>query len=314
MRLLLPLLFLCVCLQAQTDPFDPQSDGRTDGEFRVWTSAVGTVMRAKFRELRGEKAALQTPEGKIVEVDVSALSLADRDHIKTLSPADSPTTAGAIVSPAPPATGATVATLPMPRAIPPSATAPATPRIRRIPVDDTIDKIPLLKRKSAQPVAFGFHDIVRGKSVSSNEFKGKFVYVHTLHFRENMGDTLQQLKLLHAKYSPHGFEIISIHPYANRNDPSVRESYEDRAVRQLIRRAIDDYGITWYISYPQKPGANPLASKFADKSYFDWLLDDQTRLIHSNIQTSGTVYMAGDIINQRLPLQTALEMIFPGAN
>lgn len=305
MRFYLPLLFLCVCLQAQTDPFDLQSDGRADGEFRVWTSAVGTVMRAKFRERRDDKAGLQTPDGKIVEIDLSALSQADRDHIQTLAHASaepSPTRASA----------APVVVLPAPRD---ETSAMPQPAIRRsIPSDDTIEKIPLLRRKSAQPITFGFYDMVRGKTVTSSEFKGKFVYVHSLHFRENMGNVLQQLKLLHDKYAGRGFEIISIHPYANRNNPSVGESYEDRAVRQVIRRAIEDYGITWYVSYPQKIGTNPLISKFAEKTYFDWLLDDQTRLIHSNIQTAGSVYMSGDEITRRLPLTTALDMLFPDSN
>lgn len=269
-------------------------------------------MRAKFMALQGERASLQTPDGKIIEVELNALSQADRDHIKTLA-SSAP---AAAFSPAP----APVAGLPLPRPQAPAATTPpasaAAPTAsgqRRIPEDKTIEKIPLLKRKSVQPIAFSFYDMVRGKNVTSAEFKGKFVYVHTLYFRENMGETLQQLKLLHEKYAARGFEIISIHPYANRNDPSVTESYEDSAVRQIIRNAIKDYGITWYISYPQKAGNNPLTAKFADKIYFDWLLDDQSRLIHSQIQTSGTVYMSGDVLVTRLPLETALNMIFPAA-
>ncbi|MFA6289022.1 MAG: hypothetical protein WC661_16695 [Opitutaceae bacterium] len=314
MRYSLTLLFLCVCLHAQTDPFDPASDGRPDAEFRVWTSAVGTVMRAKFRTFQGERATLQTPDGKIIEVDLSALSQADRDHIKTIAPGAGASPATATAVPAPPPATAPVVSLPLPQS---QASAPATsaaPRPRRIPVDETIEKIPLLKRKNVQPIAFSFFDMVRGKIVASGDFKGKFVYVHTLYFRENMGETLQQLKLLHDKYAKRGFEIISIHPYSNRNDPSVSEAYEDSAVRQLIRRAIEDYGITWYISYPQKIGANPLMAKFSDKYYFDWLLDDQTRLIHSNMQTTGTVYMSGDAVIQRMPLETALKMIFPENN
>jgi hypothetical protein len=312
MRFLSPLLFLCVCLQAQTDPFDPQSDGRTDGEFRVWTSTIGTVMRAKFLELQGDKLTLQTTDGKTIEIDVNALSQADRDHAKTRPAVTPAAVARTAPAPAPAPVNQSVVALPMPRTEAAAPSAPPVARTRRIPTDPTIEKIPLLKRKNTRPITFGFYDMVRGKTVTANDFKGKFVYVHTLHFRENMGETLQQLKLLHDKYADLGFEIISIHPYANRNNPAVSESYEDRAVRQVIRRAIEDYGITWYISYPQKFGANPLISKFGDKSYFDWLLDDETRLIHSNMQTYGTVYMSDDVIAPRLPLKTALEMIFPG--
>jgi glutathione peroxidase-family protein len=313
MRYSLTFLLLCVCLHAQTDPFDPNSDGRSDAEFRVWTSAVGTVMRARFRTLQGERATLQTSDGKLIEVDLNALSQADRDHIKTMAPATIASVSVAAEPPPPPAP-APVVNLPLPRSEASSRSAASTPLTRRIPVDETIEKIPLLKRKNVQPIAFSFYDMVRGKIVTSSDFKGKFVYVHTLYFRENMGETLQQLKLLHSKYAERGFEIISIHPYSNRNNPSVSESYEDSAVRQIIRRAIEDYGITWYISYPQKVGTNPLTAKFADKSYFDWLLDDQTRLIHSNMQTFGTVYMSNDVVTQRMPLETALKMIFPGKN
>lgn len=290
------LLLICVCAQAQTDPFDLQSTGASDGAFRVWTSAVGTVVRAKFVKLRGDRVILETTEQKQIIVEVTALSQADQAHIKVLSAEGSQPPAG---TPAAPSNRATSAT--------------ASRADRSLPVDDTIEKIPLLRRKSTQPIVFSFYDIVRGKTVGGGEFKGKFVYVHGMYFTEGLGPRLQQLKLLHDKYASHGFEIISIQPYTSRNNPSVISSYEDGAMRRNIRRAIDDYGITWYIAYPAKPGKNPVLSQFADQNYFDWLLDDQTRLIHSNIRTAATLNFGTDLHLVRLPLASALETLFPDA-
>lgn len=267
---------------------------------------------------------LQTAENTVIKVEVAALSQADQNHLKTLSGA-AVSQASENTAPAP--AQAPVQSLPLPSG---AASSPrrsesgsansvsATPRAadsraeRRIPRDPTIDKIPLLKRKSLQQITFSFYDLVRGKTVTSNEMKDKFVYVHAVHFYDGMGAQLQQLKLLHDKYAKHGFEIISIHPYANRNVPGVNESYEDAAMRRMIRRFIEDYGITWYIAYPAKPGSNPLLSKFADTTYFDWLLDDQMRLIHANISTTGSVYTSPEMPVERLGLGRALEMIFPG--
>ena len=57
-------------------------------ELRIWTSAAGTTIEAKFQKIEDEEVHLLTSESKVVQVKIEDLSLADRHHLVEYAEAD----------------------------------------------------------------------------------------------------------------------------------------------------------------------------------------------------------------------------------
>jgi len=57
-------------------------------ELRIWTSAAGTTIEAKFQKMDAKEVDLLTPESKVIKVKISDLSLADRHHLVEYAQAD----------------------------------------------------------------------------------------------------------------------------------------------------------------------------------------------------------------------------------
>lgn len=284
------LLFLlsAAITSAQSDTFTTPLSRETPAGFRTWTSTVGTTVEAKFLSASEHRVRLQKLDGEVIEVPISALSPADQTFLGR---------------------GAGAKPEPKTAAPAPATPAAAPPLPADFPADETIQIIPLLKRKHTQPMTYAFTDAVSGRQVTSNQLRGKYVYVHTMAFFHLNTRQLQDLKLLHEKYAARGFEIISIHPHTYRgrtDDPRFSTS----GVRATMRKAIEDYAITWLISFPPTEGKNPLLETVSDQTYINYLLDPEGRLIHTNIVSGGTTSAGSAQRTDFLSLARALKLIF----
>lgn len=286
---LLALLFCASLAWAQTDPYStPLSRDLAPG-FRTWTSAVGTTVDAKLVSRAADKVKLEKTDGAVIEVPLASLSADDQALVvKTIPLKSEPK------SPAKPAS-------------PEVAEAPPVPA--DFPVDSILEIIPVMKKKKTQGVSFSFTDSITSRAITSNQLKGKYVYLHTLFFSNPQSRQLEELKLLHAKYASRGFEIVSINPYTY-NSSNTPTRFTSRAVRENMRQAVADYDITWYISFPSDEGKNPLLEKLSDETQINWLLDPEGRLIHTNITSGGVITTRMTQRGEFLPLTRALQLIF----
>jgi glutathione peroxidase-family protein len=259
------------------------SNAQETKELRLWTSEAGTTLQAKMKSATADSVILEKPNGKTVTVSLKSLSELDQKYI---------TSDGVEVDP--------FAETKEPPAV--AAVAPKLPE--SFPKDPLLETIPWLKRLSEAPLEFQFTDFKTDKKMTQDDFKGKYIYLHTEIVTPDSGNRLKELKLLLDKYGNQGFVIISFFKNPNAFRYAENEDFKNkRAIKAYFENLIKDYGANWPISYCEDT-EDPVIKKLSREKDFQWLVNPEGNIICSQICS----YRTQDVSN--LPLKEALEKIF----